>query len=356
MKKKINLAVIFGGESREHEVSVSSVRGVMGNLDKKKYNIIPVAITKKGNWLVGDKAQKYLKNSWELINEKGKLSVKESQRLVLKKDNLGKFIKDYVEKNKIDLVLPILHGTFGEDGTIQGVFDFLKIPYVFSGVLAQALAMDKFKTKKIAKESGILTAESVLIKKNKYKIKEIINQLKFPIVVKPNDIGSSVAIMITKDEKELVSGIKKAFEVSNEVLIEKYIPGREFSVSVMEVDERVKTLAIIEIIPLISEFYDYKAKYQKGGSEHVCPAKIVKSLERKIEQQAGNIFEEIGCNDVARVDFIYDDKNKKLYFLEINTIPGMTPTSLVPEAARQAGMSYSDFLDRIIKNALRRKK
>jgi len=356
--KKINLAVIFGGKSGEHEVSLSSARGVMKNLDKEKYNVIPIAITKGGNWLIGDKGAEYIKMNEEKIGKEGAISLMDSQKLVTIKDS-ERGLANYAEgelKEKIDLVFPILHGPFGEDGRLQGMLDMLGVPYVFSGVLVHAIGMNKPKAKIIAAKAGVPVAKDSVLKKNEeYNLDEIIAKLSLPLMVKPSELGSSVGISLAKTKEDLEKGIKIAFSHGNEVILEQYIKGREFTVTVMG-SEDPKALAVTEIIPLISEFYDYKAKYEDGGSKHVCPAEISRKDEEKIKDYAVAGFKAIGCSDLARLDFLWSEKENEYYFTDINTIPGMTPTSLAPEAAKLAGMNFTQFLDRLIEGAIKRSK
>lgn len=310
--KKIRLALLCGGVSSEREVSLSSAVSVYEALDKKKYDI----------------------NRYDA------------------KDELKKFINDVLEK-KIDIVLPIMHGAFGEDGRLQGLLDMLGAPYVFSGCLASALAMNKKKTKLIAQDAGLpVPPDRLLYQGEKYDLAELEKEFIFPIVVKPNEAGSSVGVTIARDEKELKQGIDEAFKSSQEVILEKYIRGRELTVPIFGNDELI-ALPAIEIIPRISGWYDYKAKYEIGGSDHFCPARIDARTKEKIDSMGKKIFRAIGCKDLARADFILDENNNELYFLEINTIPGMTKTSLAPEAARVYGLSFSDFLDKLITFNLR---
>jgi D-alanine-D-alanine ligase len=360
MPKKINVAVIFGGKSGEHEVSLSSARGVMKNLDKEKYNVIPIAITKKGNWLIGDKGKKYIEMNEDKIGKEGAISPEESQSLVTIKDD-DRSLANYAEGSagaKIDLVLPILHGPYGEDGRLQGMLDMLGVPYVFSGVLAHAIGMNKPKAKIIAATLGVPVPGDVVIKnEEKYDLDGMIEKLSLPMMVKPSELGSSVGISLVKTKEELKKGIEDAFSHGKEVILEQYIKGKEFTVTVMGGDPQAggpQALAITEIIPLISEFYDYKAKYEDGGSKHVCPAEISKEDEEKLKGYAVSTFKAIGCADLARVDFLWEEKNNEYYFTDINTIPGMTPTSLAPEAAALAGMNFSQFLDKLIEGAMKR--
>ncbi|MDD5489437.1 MAG: D-alanine--D-alanine ligase [Candidatus Moranbacteria bacterium] len=358
MNKKINLAVVFGGKSGEHEVSLSSARGVMKNLNKEKYNVIPIAITKGGNWLIGNKGAEYMKMNEDKIGKEGAISLEESQKLVTIADD-ERSLMNYAEGEagaKIDLVFPILHGPYGEDGRLQGMLDMLGIPYVFSGVLAHAIGMNKPKAKTIAAKNGVPTPKDIVIKKEEsFDLDEIVEKLSLPLMVKPSELGSSVGISLVKTKEELEKGIEDAFSHGDEVILEQYIKGREFTVTVMG-NADPKALAITEIIPLISEFYDYKAKYEDGGSKHVCPAEISKEDEKKLKDYAVLTFKAIGCQDLARVDFLWSEKESEYFFTDINTIPGMTPTSLAPEAAKVAGMNFTEFLDKLIEGAMKRSK
>lgn len=353
MQNKKNIAVIFGGRSGEHEVSLSSAMGVIKNLNKKKYNIIPIAITKKGDWLIGSKGRQYLKIHSKSAGKENAISVRESQKLVSKNDK-NTFIKYFeINKSKIDLAFPILHGPYGEDGKIQGMLDVFGISYVFSACLPNALGMDKYKTKILAKHNGIPTPEDVLLnKEEKYSIIKILKKLSFPIMIKPVELGSSVGVYKADNKTDLKKFIKKSFKFGNSLLLEQYIKGREFSITIMQDGKSIKPLAITEIIPLISEFYDYKAKYAANGSKHICPAELSLEIKNLITKYALAVFKSIGCKDLARVDFILDDIKNKPYFIEINTIPGMTKTSLAPESARLSGINFTDFLDILIANNL----
>lgn len=309
-KKKINLAVIFGGPSGEHAVSLRSAKEVMTNLDQQKYTVLPIKISRKGQW----------------------------NRSLL--------------QNKIDLALIIGHGTFMEDGRLQAVLESYGIPYLFSGVLASALAMNKAKTKIIATNAGLKVARGIVLKKTDVlDPPAIIKYLQFPIVIKPNELGSSVGTNIVKTEKDLKASLKEAFLWGDEVLLEEFISGREFTVAVMG-RKKLTALPVVEIKPRVSQWFDYEAKYTEGGSEEICPAQIPATLAKKAQAQAEKIFEAIGCRDLARADFIWNQKNKRLYFLEINTIPGMTKTSITPRAALAAGFEFGDFLDTLITTAL----
>lgn len=313
---KLKIALLSGGISGEREVSLKTGEQIFNALDKAKYKIF-----------------KYDP-----------------------KIDLKRFFNDAINK-RFDLVFPALHGPFGEDGKLQGMLDMINMPYVFSGCLASALAMDKYKTKIIAKSNGLTIAKDIILNKeeNNYNINKIIKQLSFPLVVKPVELGSSVGASIANTAQELKKGIKTAFKCDNRIMLEQFIAGRELSVAVVGEEQKAKALPVIEIIPKISKWFDYKAKYEMGGSEEVCPAEIPNGVKNEIQKLAVKIFQAIGCKDLARADFIWSKKNNKIYFLEINTIPGMTQTSLAPQAAKAAGIEFGEFLDQLISSALNKK-
>lgn len=307
---RLKVALLSGGTSNEREISLRSGEAVFAALDKNKYEIF---------------------------------------RYDLKTD-LENFINDALAE-KFKIVLPILHGAVGEDGRLQGLLDILNLKYVFSGHLSHAIGMNKNLAKTIVAARGITTPESVILNKlDNYDLKKISSALSWPIMVKPVSAGSSVGISKANNEAELSRAISNAFQYDNQIILEKYIKGREFTVAIMG-NKCPQALPVIEIIPKAGEFYDYRSKYEDGGSEHICPAVIDNELSEKIKNCAVNVFQIIGCADLARVDFMMDENNQ-FYFIEINTIPGMTSVSLAPEAARQSGLEFGDFLDRLIESAL----
>ena len=309
---KLKIALLSGGISEEREVSLKTGGQIYNALNKNKY---------------------------EIFRYNPKIDLK-------------RFFNDAMDR-KFDLVFPALHGPFGEDGKLQGMLDMIDMPYIFSNCLASALAMDKYKTKIIAKSIGLTIAKDIVLNKtdNDYSLNEIIKKLSFPIAVKPVELGSSVGASIAKTKQELEKGIKGAFKCGNRVMLEQFIAGRELSVAVMDSRKKIKALPVIEIIPKTSKWFDYKAKYEIGGSKEVCPAEIPNNITRKVQKFSIKIFKAIGCKDLARADFIWNKKDNKIYFLEINAIPGMTQTSLAPQSAKAAGIEFSELLDMLISNA-----
>ncbi len=304
-KKKLKVALIFGGTSEERKVSLESAKMVAKFLDKKKYQVVSIEISKNGKI-------------------------------------------PFFKLSNIDVAFIVIHGPGGEDGTIQGMLEVLGIKYTGSGVLASSLAMDKAKTKRIVTQEGIKIAPHIIVTKNNFK--KYLSKLKGKIVIKPNRIGSSIGVSVTDNKSEIKAGIINALKHDGEVIIEPFIRGREFTVPVLG-NKNPKALPVIEIVPKVSKFFDYKAKYEIGGSDEIVPAPISKTLAKLLQDQSVLIHELIGAKGVTRSDFIVTN-NGDIFFLEINTIPGMTNNSLVPKSAAAAGISYVKLLDKIIQLAL----
>lgn len=301
---KLRIALLLGGFSAEREISIKTGKMIAKNLDKKKYQVF-----------LFDPAKDLLK----LVNS--------------------------LKKKKIDVVFPALHGTYGEDGTIQGMLELFKIPYVFSGVLASALAMDKDMAKNFFKKEKIPMPKHFIFTKNSH---ISLKKIKFPCVVKPLLQGSSVGVTIVTAPSQLKKALKYALEFGPKTMIEDFIEGREITAAVLG-NSNPKALPLIEIKPKVSHFFDYKAKYEVGGSEEICPAQINPVLTKKIQELAIKAHKVLGCRGVSRTDLILHSSQP--FVLEINTIPGMTKTSLVPQAAAEAGIDFPELLDRLIELA-----
>lgn len=256
------------------------------------------------------------------------------------------------QRQEIDLAIPVIHGRWGEDGLMPALLELLNIPYLFSDHLVSALAMDKAKTKKVLATEGITMAPGVLLGKTGKPDLEMISSWGWPLVVKPNDSGSSFGVSLAGNEKELKEALVKAFASSQQVLIEKFIKGRELTVAVSDYQGEAFALPVIEIIPKISSWFDYEAKYSAGGSDEICPARIPDAIAAKVQALAVKIFKALGCRDLARADFIWDEANGELVFLEINTVPGLTDASLTPKALRAAGLDLPDFFRNLVDRRL----
>ena len=309
---------------------------VASYLNPKKYDVIPVEISKAGKWLTSSPVIKQIAS--KIKTQK----VSTSDLVPVEKD----------EKAKVDVALLALHGPGGEDGTIQGMLELLKIPYTCSGVLASALAMDKDKTKRLVALEGILVAPHFILRKSEYNKNpgRFLAKIKGKVVIKPNRIGSSLGVTITDKKEKIKNGIKDAFIHDEEIMIEAYISGRELTVPVLG-NRDPKAMPVVEIIPKRgSKFFDFRAKYDPLFCDEIVPAEIPKNLANKLQEISVIVHKLLDCRGVTRSDFIVT-KTHQIYFLEINTIPGMTANSLVPKSALAAGMSYSQFLDKLIQLA-----
>ena len=327
----IKVAVIYGGMSTEHDVSMVSAQNVIENLNAGKYDIYKIEIAKNGEWL-----------------------------------NNGKKIKNVVEiLQKMDVVFPVLHGLYGEDGTIQGMLEMLKVPYVGCKVLASSVCMDKVYTKYILKNAKINQAKFVYIKnENTYvdddleemdlqndEIIDVVNKkLGFPVFVKPSNSGSSVGVTKANNGEELVRAIQTASQYDKKILIEKAIVGKEVECAVLGNDE-VKASTVGEIISA-EDFYSYDAKYNNSESKTVIPALIPEKIIEEIRRCAIKAFKAVDGSGLARVDFFVEKDTNKVYLNEINTMPGFTEISMYPKLWEASGISYSELLDELIKLAL----
>ena len=339
--KTLNIAVLYGGKSTEHEVSVHSAGDVCLEL-QKKYKILPIFISKTGQWFLQKKCGFKTKNDIEispLIN--------------------GNFIDKNGKKYKADLFFPVLHGTFGEDGCVQGLFETLGVKYIGCKVLASALAMNKELSKEIAAKTKIPVLPWFSLNKNEKLDKTTIlrnaKKLGYPIFVKPNSLGSSVGITKVKKESELLPAIKKAFEFEDYILVEKGLDNaREVFCAVIETEPGVfKTSACGELIKSDSEFFDYETKYHNPhGCDMQIPAKLSKSLQNTLQEYTKKFFIALGGNCLSRIDFLISKDGKKAYFSEINTLPGLSKTSLFPNLLKEEGLTYTKQLDILIKTAL----
>ncbi|MGB7999418.1 MAG: D-alanine--D-alanine ligase [Anaerobacillus sp.] len=305
----MKVGVLYGGTSAEREVSLSSGKGIIEALKENGHEVIGV-----------DFHPDRLTEVMEL---------------------------------DVDIIFIGLHGKYGEDGRIQGLLDMLQIPYVGSGVLGSAVAMDKAKSKKVLKDSGMrLAKDLVLNKSDDYRSLDL--PFGFPVVVKPNSEGSTIGLTIAQNEEELTTGIEEAFRFDQTVILEEFISGTEVTVAVMGSKGDVKSLPVVEIVPK-NAYYDYESKYAEGGSEHIVPARISPTYTELIQYQSVVAHELLGCETYSRVDYIVPKDGSEPVFLEVNTLPGMTPTSLFPDAAREIGYSYEQMIEKLIQLGLKKK-
>lgn len=356
MNKKLIIGVLFGGRSAEHEVSLVSAQSVMQALDKKKYKIVPIGITLSGSWIVSNDSMKLLKSKKHISNRSNKIITPDPNIR-----GLVKLFSNTFRTEKIDVIFPVLHGPYGEDGTIQGLLELADLPYVGAGVLASSISMDKITAHKLFKFSNIPVVDKIWFsaldfsKSRKAILTQVENQLGYPCFVKPSNLGSSVGITKAHSRKELAEGIQLAFEYDTKILIEKAVNNaREIEVSVLGNHEPVASVPG-EVIPS-NEFYDYDAKYVDGKSKIEIPANLPKSVTKKIQQYAIMGYRAVGCSGMARADFLVEKNTLKMYLNELNTIPGFTSISMYPKLWEASGLKYSELLDRLIELAIERYK
>ena len=354
---KLKIAVLFGGRSGEHEVSLVSATSIIGALDKKKYEIIPIGITKTGKWVAG-------KNVMELL-KKGKTAGLSNVSLSLDPAQKGVFIyndkDDECEFKKVDIVFPVLHGPYGEDGTVQGMLEIASIPYVGCDVFSSSACMDKLMSKQIFLARGLSQVEFLAftrsqIKKNFNEVKkEILKKIGFPCFTKPSNMGSSVGISKVKKEAELKKAMELACEFDNSVVVEKGVEhAREIECAVLGNSEPKASVAG-EVVPN-REFYDFYAKYVDNASKLFIPAKLSAADLKKVQELAIAAFKAMQCSGMARVDFLMDSKTGKFYLNELNTIPGFTSISMYPKLWAATGVDYGKLIDKLLALAVEKYK
>jgi D-alanine-D-alanine ligase len=356
--KKIRVGVIFGGRSAEHEVSLVSAASVMNSLDREKYIVIPIGITPEGRWLSSPQAIKLLKDGVNLNKYPERILLPDPTRkdlVAIDHDNQGS------PSEQLDVIFPVVHGTFGEDGTLQGLLELSNIPYVGAGVLGSSVGMDKIIAKQLFERAGLPVASYVaflnaqFINKPKGIISEIEKKLGFPCFIKPANSGSSVGISKAHNRKELIRCIELAMEYDRKILVEKAVENaREIELSVLGNDNPIVSIPG-EIIPS-NEFYDYDAKYVDGKSQAVIPAKLPLRTIKKLQEYAIAGYKAIDCSGMARVDFLVKRKTNAIFLNELNTIPGFTSISMYPKLWEASGISYAELLDRLILLAIERHK
>jgi D-alanine-D-alanine ligase len=315
-KQKINVAVLCGGRSGEHEISLRSAASVSQALNRDKYNVIEILITKEGRW------------------QPAPLSPEPGQ-------NPG-----------IDVVFPVLHGTFGEDGTVQGLLELADLPYVGAGVLASAVSMDKSVMKRLCKEAGLPVVEYVTLERGSFDPIVLNVPFGFPMFVKPANLGSSVGINKAKNREELQHALEIALRYDRKIVVERGVTGREFECSVLGGDPPCAALPC-EIFPS-REFYDYEDKYLLDKAVIELPARLTAPETKEMQRLAVGCFEAVGCEGMGRVDFLMETATGAFYVNEINTIPGFTSISMYPKMWEYSGMPYAQLLDRLIELALER--
>jgi D-alanine-D-alanine ligase len=364
--KKLRIGLIYGGKSGEHEVSLKTAAAVLQQLDFAKYDVIPFYITKQGEWRKGP----LLTGAEQLRMLAGAEEVRELERALAIPGHaaaagahfpiplVGHTSAQHADTVSIDVVMPLLHGTFGEDGTIQGLLELANVPYVGAGVLASAVGMDKITMKKIFAQEGLPQClfrhftRSQWEKDQAYLVAEIELTLGYPCFVKPANLGSSVGISKAANRKQLLEAVRIAFEFDRKVIVEESVNAREIEVSVLGNDEP-ETSVPGEVVSS-NEFYDYRAKYVDGKSQLIIPADIPEETKREAQQLAVRAFQAIDGAGLARVDFFLTREDGRLLVNEINTMPGFTPYSMYPLLWKESGKSYGQLLDDLIRLALER--
>jgi D-alanine-D-alanine ligase len=352
-KKRLRIGVLFGGRSGEHEVSLISAASVISALDPEKYEAVPIGISKDGRWLAGTAAHKMLPQALGEVLRTGENVMLSADPNVAALVPVGNSRPDALH---VDVVFPVLHGTFGEDGTVQGLLDLAGLPYVGSGVLGSAVGMDKDVQKRLFLQAKLPVGDFLAIPRAEWEtsrakvLREIRKKFRFPVFVKPAALGSSVGMTKAHDPKELAAAMDFAGEFGQKIMVERAIRGREIEVSVLG-NENPKASIPGEIVPH-REFYDYAAKYLEEGTRLLIPAKLTKAQVNKFQEYAVRAFRTLELLGMARVDFFLENRTGKILLNEVNTIPGFTSISMYPKLWEASGLPYRQLLDRLIDLAL----
>lgn len=360
-RKKRRIAVIFGGKSGEHEVSLASARSVMAALDQEAYEIVPIGITPTGRWITyGDPMALLTAGQGDAPSAladrpaEGDLPAAVERapgRELVPGASQGRF-------PEVDVVFPVLHGTFGEDGTVQGVFELADLPYVGAGVLGSALGMDKVAQKQVLQAAGLPVVDYLSVLRSRWRrepqavLAEVEARFAYPVFVKPANLGSSVGVSKAHDRCELLAGLDLAARFDRRLLVERGIDAREIECSVLGNDDPIASVPG-EVVPC-REFYDYGAKYIDNASELLIPAPLGEAATARVQALAVAAFRAVDCAGMARVDFFLCRSTGEIYINELNTIPGFTQISMYPKLWAASGIPYPELLDRLIALAIER--
>ena len=351
--KKLSVCILFGGISPEYEVSLRSAESVLNNIDKEKYNVFPVGITKDGDWVLfggGDYSElpagTWLENP---ANRRAAISPIRGQGLL-------RFEGDCVVRERIDVVFPVMHGENCEDGAVQGLLQLAGIPYVGPHIAASAVAMDKTLTKLVVDQAGVPQAAWYLVRRGElehrmeYVVAALEEKFSYPMFVKPAGTGSSVGVSKAVNRETLCAALTAAAEFDSKILVEEFIDGREIEVAVMGNDNPVAS--ICGEIDSGAEFYDYDAKYLTDTSTAYIPARISEEVEEEVRELAVKVYSAIGCQGLSRVDFFVTRSDSHIVFNEINTLPGFTSISMYPKLFAASGIPYAQLLDELLQLAV----
>jgi D-alanine-D-alanine ligase len=357
-KKKIRVGVIFGGRSGEHEVSLRSARSIMDALDPDKYDVLPIGITKEGRWIAGGDPWQALASGDEgsvpaaFLSEPGDPTLRAIEPLD------GQDVQSMRPIAEVDVVFPVLHGPYGEDGTVQGLLELADIPYVGAGVVGSAVGMDKAIFKAVMISHGIPTLPYRLVLRSQWEaepeavLADINEHFRYPVFVKPANLGSSVGVVRVAEVAGLADGLSEAARYDRRLLVEQGIAGREIEVSVLGNEEPIASLPG-EVVPG-DTFYSYTDKYINDDAQLLIPAPLDKAMVRQVQKIAVQAYQAIDCAGLARVDFLLDKHTNDLWLNEVNTIPGFTSISMYPKLWEASGIPFAELVDRLIELGLAR--
>jgi D-alanine-D-alanine ligase len=346
--KRLRVGVLFGGRSGEHEVSLASAASVIRGLDPDKYEAVPIGISKEGHWLIGTAAQRMLPEVLK-AGQRVVMAADPTDAALIPLDGSGR-------GQRLDVVFPVMHGTYGEDGTIQGLLDLASLPFVGAGVLGSAIGMDKDVAKKLLQHAKVPIVPWVTVYRADWERdpkniqKQIEKKFRYPVFVKPATLGSSVGMTKVHSRQELAPALALASEFAMKILVERAVSAREIEVSVLG-NHDPKASVPGEIVPH-REFYDYTAKYLEEGTALIIPAKLKPAQVKRIQQLAVSAFRTLELSGMARVDFFLEKRGGKLFLNEVNTIPGFTSISMYPKLWEATGIPFRELIDRLIVLAL----
>ncbi|HYR90437.1 MAG TPA: D-alanine--D-alanine ligase family protein [Terriglobia bacterium] len=339
--KKTRVGVIFGGRSGEHEVSLRSAESILKSIDRSRYDVVPIGITPEGRWLAA-------KNALGLIPAKDAIqkTLTAGEPITLPAEPAAQGI--------VDVIFPVLHGTYGEDGTMQGLLELANVPYVGAGVLGSAVGMDKDVMKRLLRDAGLPIVDYWSLRKLEIDtfVEKRFKDLPYPVFVKPANLGSSVGISKVHGPEELRKALDAAAEYDRKIVVEQGVDAREIEISVLGNDDPIASVAG-EIVPS-REFYDYEAKYVDDDSRLIIPAVLTEAAAEEAQRIALSAFKVLECSGMARVDLFLENGSGKFYVNEINTLPGFTTISMYPKLWEASGISYSELIDRLIALAIER--
>lgn len=353
--EKKTIVVLFGGQSSEHEVSRMSATTILSNMNTEKYFVIPVGITKLGKWMIYNGPIENIKTGeWEKFGTPAIISPDATQKGLLK------IVGDKVKLIPVDVIFPVLHGAYGEDGTVQGLLELAQIPYVGCSVLASGISMDKTVTKIIMKSARIPQAKYEILYRQELENSKAVTQkierkLGYPCFIKPACAGSSVGITKAHNPGELMDGLRLAAQHGDKLLIEEFIDGREVETGVLGNGKEIQAACVGEVFSA-AEFYDYDAKYNNANSKTVVPAEIEESISEEIRRIAIRVFQLVDGSGLARVDFFIQKGTNKVIFNELNTMPGFTGISMYPMLWSSSSKPIGELIDELINLAISRKK